>query len=655
MRKGPSRVVLCNGATMPNLWKKIDSRHLELDYRESVSNNPHVKLALLDFVRDVYHLPDRIRDLLEIAAYIYCADRLVFRGKKDYLEYHSWSRDFCFAIRVRDFGFWSRPTVKEKLKKALVYMSGDRSYQFDFQPGHSTPPADMFDAETFQIDASHDTKVILFSGGLDSLAGTVECLTKTSSQLCLVSHRSGQPGTAKTQDMLIKALQDRYRNRITNFKFRCGLRGIRAREETQRTRAFLYTSIAIALSHAYSQQEVLIYENGITSVNFPKRQDQMNSRISRTTHPQTIYLLEDFFSDILDSKVKLTTPYLWKTKTDIFGILNECGEQSLISSTVSCSRTFQRLSGATHCGGCSQCIDRRFAAYGSALDDIDEGGIYATDFIQNSITDDNVTIRLLDFVRQAIHFAHLDLDDFYLQMLNELRDLIDYVPGCNEEEKTRKIWELFREHGNQVERAILRMRDVHDTNVYGPLPSDSFLQMISTREYLLPESIPTDQEDPSMHSQSQTKGMDIFCAYSHEDEELRNQLGNHLSSLERQKLIKVWHDRKIGPGKEWEEEIDENINTARIILLLVSSDFISSDYCYNVEMRRAMERHEAEDARVIPIMLRPVDWEGTPFSKLQALPRDAKSVTDWVNQDKAFARIAKEIRGVVDELNETYD
>ena len=111
-----------------------------------------------------------------------------------------------------------------------------------------------------------------------------------------------------------------------------------------------------------------------------------------------------------------------------------------------------------------------------------------------------------------------------------------------------------------------------------------------------------------------------FYSYSHRDEELRQQLENHLAILRRQGIITDWHDRKISAGREWEGEIDEHLNTARIILLLISSDFIASDYCYDVEMRRAIERHEAEEARVIPVILRPVIWEEAPFGHIQALP-----------------------------------
>lgn len=100
----------------------------------------------------------------------------------------------------------------------------------------------------------------------------------------------------------------------------------------------------------------------------------------------------------------------------------------------------------------------------------------------------------------------------------------------------------------------------------------------------------------------------IFFCYAHEDEELLNKLKSHLRSLQRQGLIEFWYDRNISAGTEWEQKIDEHLNTAQIILLLISSDFIDSDYCYSIEMKRAIERHAKGEAHVIPIILRHVYW-----------------------------------------------
>ena len=136
----------------------------------------------------------------------------------------------------------------------------------------------------------------------------------------------------------------------------------------------------------------------------------------------------------------------------------------------------------------------------------------------------------------------------------------------------------------------------------------------------------------------------VFMSYSHADEELRNELEKHLESLRRQGVISIWHDHRIEPGEELHQQIAAELQTADIILLLVSADFLSSDYCYDTEMSRAMERHEQGQARVIPVILRPCDWQEAPFGKLMAVPKNGKPVTKHATLDDGFVQVAKAVR-----------
>ncbi|MDF5735144.1 MULTISPECIES: GUN4 domain-containing protein [unclassified Nostoc] len=149
----------------------------------------------------------------------------------------------------------------------------------------------------------------------------------------------------------------------------------------------------------------------------------------------------------------------------------------------------------------------------------------------------------------------------------------------------------------------------------------------------------------------------LFFSYSHKDEALRDELAKHLRTLIREGVISSWHDHKILPGEEWDHQINDNLNTADIILLLVSSDFIDSDYCWDVEVKKAIERHDAGEACVIPVILRSVEWKRTPFAKLQALPKNAEPVVsrNWHNQDDAFTDIHRGIRKAADNLNKQRD
>lgn len=148
----------------------------------------------------------------------------------------------------------------------------------------------------------------------------------------------------------------------------------------------------------------------------------------------------------------------------------------------------------------------------------------------------------------------------------------------------------------------------------------------------------------------ETTPVSLFISYSHKDEKLRQSLDDHLSALQRQGVIQPWHDRKIMAGQEWAGAIDENLATADIVLMLVSAPFLASDYCANIEMKRALERHDRGEARVIPVILQPADWTSTELGRLQALPANAKAVTTWSNRQEAFLSIAQGIREVAEAM-----
>jgi hypothetical protein len=145
----------------------------------------------------------------------------------------------------------------------------------------------------------------------------------------------------------------------------------------------------------------------------------------------------------------------------------------------------------------------------------------------------------------------------------------------------------------------------------------------------------------------------LFFSYSHIDEALRDQLEKHLAGLHRQDIISSWHDRRITAGTELGDAIDSHIDTADVILLLVSPDFIASDYCYEKEMVRALERHQKGQARVIPVILRPCDWHGLPFGKLLATPTDGRAITKWPNIDEAFLDVVKAIKRGLSETGQS--
>ena len=139
----------------------------------------------------------------------------------------------------------------------------------------------------------------------------------------------------------------------------------------------------------------------------------------------------------------------------------------------------------------------------------------------------------------------------------------------------------------------------------------------------------------------------VFFSYSHADEDLRNELEKNLAMLKREGVIQAWHDRKILAGDEFDSAIDNNLIAADVVLLLISPDFLASRYCYDIEVRRAMERHDRGECRVIPVILRPCDWKTSAFAKLLVIPTDGKPVTRWPDRDEAFLDVVQHIRAAI--------
>jgi len=140
----------------------------------------------------------------------------------------------------------------------------------------------------------------------------------------------------------------------------------------------------------------------------------------------------------------------------------------------------------------------------------------------------------------------------------------------------------------------------------------------------------------------------VFFSYSHDDEQHRDQLEKHLALLKREGLIESWHDRRISAGNPIDREISRQLEEADVVLLLVSASFLSSEYCYSIEMRRAMERQAANEVTVIPVIVRPCDWKSALFGRLLAVPRDGKAIATWTNYDEAYADVAQRVREVVE-------
>ncbi len=459
---------------------------LSLDYRNK-SLKPNVRIGLPGFIQGLFHLDDRILDLLELSAYIYAADRYASRGPRDAVEYHSWSRHFDFHVRVRDHDFWNSRITMSLLTQALLFLTGDASINFTFYPGHATPPESLFDRPGYSpIPTQPPSTVVLFSGGIDSLAGAMMLLETSTSPIVLVSHQS-QPGVKRTQKALAGSLNAHYQNRVSHYPFECNLTGGRGIEESQRSRFFLFASIAVAVATASHVDNIQVFENGVTGMNLSRRQDLINARASRTTHPQTIHHLRGLYSEILGRPFEIKTPYLDRTKAEVLGQLVHSQHPELISSSVSCSKAISHPGTTTHCGCCYQCVDRRVASFSSRAQRFDHNGLYFTDFINGPIPAEART-TVVDYVRQAVNFDGCDIDWFYESYLPQLAEITPYLPIDGDEmDKVEFVWNLHRRHADAVLRGVDEMRRKYD-DLKTPIQRESLLAVIANREYLRPEA-----------------------------------------------------------------------------------------------------------------------------------------------------------------------
>ncbi len=376
---------------------------------------------------------------------------------------HSWSRDIDLHIKVRDLKFWEKDEVRKKLDETLSFMTGDWNWNFKFYQHSGEIEYELFGDETFVIESEKETNVVLFSGGLDSLSGIIELLRTTDNQLCLVSHQSGNPSVGKVQNDLFDEIKMLYPGRCYHYKYECSLRGQQSADETQRTRSFLFNSIAYTLASTYKLNENILFENAITSFNIAETQDMINSRSSRTTHPKTLGLMSELMTMIHESEYKIKNRFYDKTKADVIAVLKRYGHEKMLDIAVSCSGSRNKKNKhTTHCGICSQCIDRRFGAYYVEVEEEDENGIYDFDFVKEDLLEIKQKKAISDYLLQARKYSKFSLEKFYDEFTDELTDLEEFFEGETEADKIQKIYNVCLRHGGQVEKAYNRMQLKND-------------------------------------------------------------------------------------------------------------------------------------------------------------------------------------------------
>ena len=221
-------------------------------------------------------------------------------------------------------------------------------------------------------------------------------------------------------------------------------------------------------------------------------------------------------------------------------------------------------------------------------------------------------------------------------------------------ESERLITEAFGSDSDQM-HYWKTTRETDSKAVFDLYPDDEWrrwlyrMQRVGSLLRTLEAQVPSATPPPRGPADRGRASHQAFISYTHRDERYADRLRTALAVLKSQGLLEDWHDRRIQPGAEWETEIDKHLGSVDLVLLLVTPEFLASEYAFGIEVARALERHEHGDAIVVPVIVRACDWMHSPLGKLQALPTDGKPIANWKNRDDAWLNVAQGIRRVVEE------
>ena len=444
----PERVIVCGGAAPAELPTRPAPVFLDIFGRRQ-----NVNLDLEGLSRTLWADPPApLRDLLDVAVYVYAADQAVERaggGRVDGEEIGAgWRRNFRFRIPVRTPDLWNSDDVRTPLVSALSFLSEDE-YAFEFYPLRKD--TDLKGRINFNANPFHGEvgEVAMFSGGLDSLAGAVQRSLVDGKQVLLVHHRSNEKMTPH-YSRLVRALRQVPGARVPlHFTFRANKAKRLGKEYTQRTRSFLFAAFGAVFARMIGLDRLTFFENGVTSLNLPPSAQVVGARASRTTHPRALAGFERFFTAVLGTRFKVESPFLWDTKTDVVKRIAgaDCG--NLIGLSTSCGHTWELSSTKhTHCGLCSQCIDRRFAVLAAGQAGNDPQDRYAVELLAGDRRDSRDRTMVAAYLDLAMRVEQMGEPEFFTQF-GELARVLPHV-GLPANVGATRVFDLYKRHARYV-------------------------------------------------------------------------------------------------------------------------------------------------------------------------------------------------------------
>jgi 7-cyano-7-deazaguanine synthase in queuosine biosynthesis len=378
--------------------------------------------------------------------------------------------------------------VLEPLCATLSFLSEDE-YASEFQKAPN--PVSFQDYLEFGDDGGRAFKadaVVLFSGGLDSLSGAIEELSTTEKRIALVSHHSSSK-IFDYQKRLIAALNERFPKRLIHLPVLMTRQQetLLAPEYTHRSRSFLYAALACAVVRLFGKGEVRFFENGVVSINLPISEQVVGSRATRTTHPLVLGHFRKFFSAAVGKPIEVEDPFIWKTKAEVIRSIVDRGCGGLIKHTVSCTRTYDITRLHTHCGCCSQCLDRRFAILAADAAEHDPVEMYKVELLADEREKNDDKTMAESYVRTALELRDMGELAFFSRFSGETARVLTCFPSLSADDVGRRVFNLHQRHARAIGDVLKTAVESHSTELVNrSLPPSSLLMMT-----VLPGAAPT--------------------------------------------------------------------------------------------------------------------------------------------------------------------
>ncbi len=476
----PEHAIICGGCPRPKLRKSVES--LLLDLHAPIGAPERVNLRIDDLHRPFgSDLSPRLVDLVEIAAYVYAADQAVTRCYQDTDRFGAlWRRKLGFYIPVRDVEFWRSPTVKNALSDVLNFL-GDHFFTFEFiKNPHPHPYQEYLTVTQGGTYLPAYDQVAMFSGGLDSLAGAIDALKREHLRMAFVTHIP----TTKNEAMLHALRRELISLSPAAPPLHIGVEVNKAKvlgkEHTQRTRSFLFACLGATAAHSLRLTSLRFYENGVISINLPLCGQVVGGRATRTTHPKVLMGFEQLFSLVVDSAFQVTNPFLDKTKAEVIRVITDHHQQRLIEKSITCAHTWARKVDQTHCGYCSQCVDRRLAMLAADAFEHDPESIYETNIFTASLPKDADRILVATYIERARTIKQILTPEDFVIRYPQLMQALPHMGGATPDRGARILFDLYKRHGADVDRAIAAICRTSFQEIYEhKLPSDCLIRIVT--------------------------------------------------------------------------------------------------------------------------------------------------------------------------------